>query len=199
MGRTSDPMGQMREIGFLNFQNSLVDFVCLVFSSHVKNFFSIFFVKLQNFIAFTGLMPRKVKLYLETHPEYEFTMGKFLSVEKQKNVHSLLKDYFSSIVKKWMKDFKELKNVEKTNYKILMTKGEVHVERKQKLESLSAAFKKLQSHVEQLSDILDEDLPALVDEDENAKSGAEGILYQYRIYHISCLFTLYVIDHLSSN
>jgi len=125
---------------------------------------------------FAGLMPRKVKLYLETHPEYEFTMQKFLPVEKQKNVQSLLKEYFNSIVKKWLKDFKELKHVEKTNYKILMTKGEVHAERKQKLESLSGAFKKLQSHVEQLSDILDEDLPPLVDEDENAKSGVEGMV-----------------------
>ena len=134
----------------------------------VNNFFK--------FIFFTGLMPRKVKLYLETHPEYEITMQKFLPVEKQKNVQQLLKVYFESIVKKWINDFKELKHVEKTNYKILMTKGEVHAERKQKLESLSGAFKKLQSHVEQLSDLLDEDLPALIDEDENAKSGVEGTL-----------------------
>ena len=134
-------------------------------------------------------MPRKVKLYLETHPEYEITMQKFLPVEKQKNVQQLLKVYFESIVKKWINDFKELKHVEKTNYKILMTKGEVHAERKQKLESLSGAFKKLQSHVEQLSDLLDEDLPALIDEDENAKSGVEGTLLLF-IKSAVCLHLL---------
>ena len=100
---------------------------------------------------FAGLIPRKLKLYLETHPESEFVVDKFLPAEKQKGVQNLLKVYFDNIIKKWIKDFKELKNVEKTNYKILMTKGEVHVERKQKLEAMSVAFKKLQSHVEQLS------------------------------------------------
>ena len=124
---------------------------------------------------FAGLLPRRLKIYLETHPECDFAPEKFLPAEKQKNVKTLLKDYFSNIVKKWTKDFKELKNYEKTNYKILMTKGEVHAERKQKLETLSAAFKKLQSHVEQMSDLLDEELPVLKDEDEQAKTGLEGM------------------------
>ena len=85
-------------------------------------------------------------------------------MEKQKNVQQLLKDYYSNIVKKYLKDFNELKTVEKTNYRILMTKGEVFTERKKKLEEMNVTFKKLQTHVEQLSDILDEDMPQCLEE-----------------------------------
>ena len=42
-----------------------------------------------------------------------------------------------------------------------MTKGEVFNERKKKLEEMNVTFKKLQTHVEQLSDLLDEDIPQL--------------------------------------
>ena len=82
-------------------------------------------------------------------------------MEKQKNVQGLLKDYYNNIVKKYLKDFKELRTVEKTNFRILMTKGEVFNERKKKLEEMNVNFKKLQTHVEQLSDLLDEDIPQL--------------------------------------
>ena len=93
-------------------------------------------------------------------------------MEKQKNVQQLLKDYYSNIVKKYLKDFKELKTVEKTNYRILMTKGEVFTERKKKLEEMNVTFKKLQTHVEQLSDILDEDMPQCHEEEDSASKAA---------------------------
>ena len=93
-------------------------------------------------------------------------------MEKQKNVQQLLKDYYSNIVKKYLKDFNELKTVEKTNYRILMTKGEVFTERKKKLEEMNVTFKKLQTHVEQLSDILDEDMPQCLEEEDNAAKAA---------------------------
>ena len=101
-------------------------------------------------------MPRRFKEHLQ-----DSTNDKFLAAEKQKNVQSLLKDYYANICKKYLNDYKEMKSVEKTNYKILMTKGEVFAERKKKLEELGTAFKKLQSQVEQLSDLLDEDIPQL--------------------------------------
>ena len=103
---------------------------------------------------FAGLVPRRFKEFIQREE-------KFLAPEKQKNVQSLLKDFYVNIGLKYVKDYKEMKSVEKTNYKILMTKGEVFAERKKKLEDLTAAFKKLQSQVEQLSDLLDEEMPQL--------------------------------------
>ena len=111
---------------------------------------------------FAGLVPRRFKEFTEHSGQF------LLAPEKQKNVQSLLKDFYANICKKYLNDYKEMKNVEKTNYKILMTKGEVFTERKKKLEELTAAFKKLQSQVEQLSDLLDEEMPQCVDEEENA-------------------------------
>lgn len=124
---------------------------------------------------FANLLPRKLRLHLEENPDPDFDkFGRLLPIEKQKNVQQLLKDYYGNIVKKYAKDYKEMKLVEKTNYRILMTKGEVFAERKKKLEDLSAAFKKLQSHVEQLSDFLDQDMPQLQDEEENLAKGLDN-------------------------
>ena len=121
---------------------------------------------------FANLIPRKVKLYLEANPDPEFSeTSKLLPLEKQKIVQLLLKDYYSNIVKKYHKDFNELKSTEKTNYRILMTKGEVFAERKKKVEEMNVTFKKLQTHVEQLSDLLDEDIPQLQEEEDNTAKG----------------------------
>ena len=125
---------------------------------------------------FANLNPRKIRLFLDENPDPEFfkDSNKFLPPEKQKNVQSLLKDYYGNIVKKYLKDYNEMKNVEKVNYRILMTKGEVFTERKKKLEDMTTAFKKLQSYVEQFSDFIDEDVPQLVDEEESENKGMEG-------------------------
>ena len=125
---------------------------------------------------FANLISRKIRLFLDENPDPEFfkDSNKFLPPEKQKNVQSLLKDYYGNIVKKYLKDYNEMKNVEKVNYRILMTKGEVFTERKKKLEDMTTAFKKLQSYVEQFSDFIDEDVPQLVDEEESENKGMEG-------------------------
>jgi regulator of nonsense transcripts 2 len=68
-----------------------------------------------------------------------------------------------------------LKSIEDTNYRILMTKGEVHVERKKKLEDMSAAFKKLQTNAEQLADLLDEDVPPYQDDDPGVAEDDPGV------------------------
>lgn len=120
---------------------------------------------------FAGLTPRKWRHLGFSLEDCET----FLPPEKAKNVQHLLKDYFANLAKKYEADFKELKSVEKTNYKILMTKGEVHMERKRKLEDMTLTFKKLQGHMEQLADLLDEDIPVLQDESEtNESKGLDG-------------------------
>lgn len=61
-------------------------------------------------------------------------------------------------------------NLQRTNRRILLTKGEVHSERKDKVESLQASYSKLLTSTEQLSDLLDEPMPEMeekkVDENE---------------------------------
>ena len=50
-----------------------------------------------------------------------------------------------------------------------MTKGEVHTNRTEKAEALQASFSKLLANTEQLSDLLDEDMPELVLEEVKGK------------------------------
>ena len=124
---------------------------------------------------FAGLVPRKVRVYAaESGLESPSAGCEFLAAEKQKNVAKLLRDYFNNIINKLAKDFKELKHIEKTNYSILMTKGELHVERKKNQEDLSASIKKLKTNAEQLADLLDEDVPPLKIEEE-AKEGLDAL------------------------
>ena len=49
--------------------------------------------------------------------------------------------------------------------RILLTKGELHTERKDKADALSVSYTKLLTNAEQLADVLDEDMPELTWED----------------------------------
>jgi regulator of nonsense transcripts 2 len=61
---------------------------------------------------FAGLLPRKLRQYIEENKDSPSSMipanadDKFLPVEKQKNVMQLLKEYYKNTVKKLVKDFK---------------------------------------------------------------------------------------------
>ena len=59
--------------------------------------------------------------------------------------------------------------MEKTNRKILLTKGELHQERKDAAEALQNSYSKLFNNCENLADILDEDMPEMPKEDEKKK------------------------------
>lgn len=107
-----------------------------------------------------GLVPRKMRELSQKH-NLEIPKSTFLPPEKQQNVRSLLKDYYTSLCKHLVKDHQEMQNFEKQNMRILQTKGELTQERKEKLEALQSAYDKLLSNTQSFSEILDENMPIL--------------------------------------
>uniref|UniRef100_A0A0K2VAN6 MIF4G domain-containing protein n=1 Tax=Lepeophtheirus salmonis TaxID=72036 RepID=A0A0K2VAN6_LEPSM len=107
---------------------------------------------------YADLVPRKIRILSDKYT-YELPTSNLLPLGKQKNVKQMLKDYFSSVCQHLIKDQVELRSLENTNKRIMMTKGEVHTERIEKAEKASSNFNKLLLNAESLADILDEDLP----------------------------------------
>lgn len=81
--------------------------------------------------------------------------------EKQKAVANLLNDYHSSLCRHVVKTLNELIKIERHNYKVLHTKGELHPDQQQHRDDCDSAFQKLYSHMVTLADLLDLDLPLL--------------------------------------
>jgi len=116
---------------------------------------------------YAGLAPRKMAELADKY-SYEIPDSTLLTPDKQKNVRSLLKDYYQSLCKHVQKVYDELQQLERTNRKILLTKGEVHKERLERAETLKADFGKLMTSAEQLGDALDEEPPELLEAKKNA-------------------------------
>lgn len=95
--------------------------------------------------------------------KYNVTVPKstFLQPEKQQNVRTLLRDYYSSLTKHLVRDNKEMIDYERQNHRILHSKGELSQERKEKLEALQGSFDKLLTAVQSFADILGENIPEL--------------------------------------
>ncbi|KAK3612029.1 hypothetical protein CHS0354_021705 [Potamilus streckersoni] len=119
---------------------------------------------------YIGLLPRKYRILAE---KYGLTIPRsdFLPNERQKGCRNLLGDYYASLCKHLTKDFKELKGMERQNRKILQTKGELSADRKEKYEEAYNAYQKLYSNTSVLSDLLDEDMPELPEEDLKQDEG----------------------------
>lgn len=109
---------------------------------------------------YAGLVPRKLRQLSEKH-NLQIPKSNFLLPEKQQNVKSLLKDYYSSLSKHLVKDHQEMQNFEKQNIRILQTKGELTQERKEKLEAMQIAYDKLMTATQNFAEVLDEDMPVL--------------------------------------
>ncbi|XP_044757061.1 regulator of nonsense transcripts 2 [Coccinella septempunctata] len=109
---------------------------------------------------YAGLVPRKMRL-LEEKFKITIPRSTFLPPEKQQNVKSLLRDYFISLSKHLVKDHQEIMNFEKQNTRILQTKGELSVERKEKLLNMQMAFEKLLNSAKSFAEVLDENMPSL--------------------------------------
>ncbi|KFM57642.1 Regulator of nonsense transcripts 2, partial [Stegodyphus mimosarum] len=109
---------------------------------------------------YAGLAPRKYRILSEKFG-VEIPKSDFLPADRQKGLRNLLKEYYKSLCKHLIKDYKVLQNMEKQNHRILQTKGELSVERKEKFESTQTAFQKLLSNTQQFADIVDENMPDL--------------------------------------
>ncbi|XP_035220052.1 regulator of nonsense transcripts 2-like [Stegodyphus dumicola] len=109
---------------------------------------------------YAGLAPRKYRILSEKFG-VEIPKSDFLPADRQKGLRNLLKEYYKSLCKHLIRDYKVLQNMEKQNHRILQTKGELSVERKEKFEATQTAFQKLLSNTQQFADIVDEDVPDL--------------------------------------
>lgn len=110
-----------------------------------------------------GLVPRSIRT-LSAKYNIPVPRSSLLPPEKQKNVRSLLKDYYSSLCKHLIKENCEFQAFERQNRKILQTKGELSAERKERGENLTASFQKLYMGTMSFAEVLDEDVPQLPDE-----------------------------------
>ncbi len=73
---------------------------------------------------YAGLLPRKIRLLADKH-RYEVPEGSLLAPEKKQNVRKLMRDYFVSLCRHLQGVYAEMQSVERTNRRILLTKGEV--------------------------------------------------------------------------
>ncbi|KAJ6219514.1 hypothetical protein RDWZM_005326 [Blomia tropicalis] len=130
---------------------------------------------------FAGLIPRKMKLLAE---KFNLTVPicDFLTVERQRGVRNLLKDYYQSLITHVTRDHKRLQSMEAEMERILMTRGEVPKHQKELFESRNIEFQKLWSSTQQFADMIDEDLPELKtrtskDFDALDSSKGDGVMF----------------------
>ena len=131
---------------------------------------------------FAGLISRKMANLAQ---QYVFTIpnATLLPPDKQKNVKLLLKDYFESAAEHLVKLGKSIATLDRRNKQILMTKGDLDIDKKEQLTNQQMLFDKLLTNTEILADLLGEDMPELVfrsesetksDEDEADLKDEEG-------------------------
>ncbi|XP_031840310.1 UPF2 regulator of nonsense mediated mRNA decay [Nomia melanderi] len=123
---------------------------------------------------YAGLVPKRVREISEKL-NISIPRSKLLSPDKQQNVRLLLREYYNSLCKHLLKEYKDLQAFEKQNRKILQTRGELSSERKEKLESLQVSYERLLNNVQSFSDTLDEPMPELP-VDSEMKAEAEETL-----------------------
>lgn len=80
---------------------------------------------------------------------------------RQKACRNLIREYYTSLVKRSLKENEDIRSMDKANRRTLQTKGELSQERKEKYEAAVTAFNKLWINTQQLADILDQPLPEL--------------------------------------
>ncbi|UYV64261.1 UPF2 [Cordylochernes scorpioides] len=115
---------------------------------------------------YVGLVPRKTRVLAQQHDLLDsIPKSELLQPDRQRGLRSLLKEYYKSLCKHVVKDHKSLQAMERQNKRILQTKGELSVERKEKWEMVQGTFQKLFQGTQQLADILDEELPDLPPDD----------------------------------
>ncbi|XP_078385093.1 regulator of nonsense transcripts 2-like isoform X2 [Oculina patagonica] len=109
---------------------------------------------------FAGFTSRKQRLMAEKH-KVVFPKCGVVPNEDQAAIHQQLLTYYKSLASHLLKAHKDLQNREKQNRATLMTKGELHPERKEAFEKAQKAYEKLLANTSSLADILDVDMPDL--------------------------------------
>ncbi|XP_046682701.1 regulator of nonsense transcripts 2 isoform X2 [Homalodisca vitripennis] len=119
---------------------------------------------------YAGLLPKAMRILSEKF-NIAVPRSSMLPPEKQKNVRSLLKDYYGSLCKHLLKEHSEMQAFERKNRRILQTKGELSTERKERGEALAALFQKLFNGTLNFAEALDEDVPELPEEKSSKGDG----------------------------
>lgn len=121
---------------------------------------------------YAGLMPKKI-YELSVKYARPIPRSDLLTVERQKNVRILLKEYYASLCKHLLKNNKDIQSMDRQNRRILQTKGELNSDRREKYEAAQIFYQKLLSSTQQFSDIIGEEMPDLPI-DELAKQDSES-------------------------
>lgn len=93
-----------------------------------------------------------------------------MTPDRQQNLKNLLKDYHTCLIRHLKNEHKEYQSALRLHKKILESKGEVSIDRKEKLDTAQAAYEKLLSSAQTISDLLNESLPDLP-KDEQIQGG----------------------------
>uniref|UniRef100_A0A1B6LDI7 Regulator of nonsense transcripts 2 n=1 Tax=Graphocephala atropunctata TaxID=36148 RepID=A0A1B6LDI7_9HEMI len=119
---------------------------------------------------YAGLVPKSMRVLSDKY-NISIPRSSMLPPEKQKNVRSLLKEYYASLCKHLLKEHGEMQAFERQNRRILQTKGELSAERKERGDALAALFQKLLNGTLNFAEALDEDVPALPEEKSSRGDG----------------------------
>lgn len=109
---------------------------------------------------FAGLVSTRMRHLAEQH-RLEIPKSTFLPPDKQQNLRNLLRDYYQSLCGHVKRQHRQVQEAVKANRYMLSSKGEVTDQKREKLELLQAAFEKLLTATQTLSDLLGEPMPEL--------------------------------------
>lgn len=109
---------------------------------------------------FLGVVPRSLRLEAEK-VSIILPRSTLLSMDRQRNINALMKEYLQSLIKHAFKEHSDLMRLGKQNRKILMNRGELPIDRREQYEQQSASFQRLVSSATQFADLIDEDFPEL--------------------------------------
>lgn len=121
---------------------------------------------------FAGFTTRKQRLMSEKH-RVTFPKCGVVPDEDQAVIHQQFLSYYKSLSVHLLRAHKDLQNRERQNHQTLMTKGELHPDRKEAFEKAQKAYEKLLANTTSLADILDVDMPDLP-QDEFVQQEAGG-------------------------
>ncbi|KAH9413413.1 Regulator of nonsense transcripts upf2 [Dermatophagoides pteronyssinus] len=109
-------------------------------------------------VEFAGIYPRRQRLLAEKFQQ-NLPVCDFLSIERQKGVRTLLKDYYQSLIQHISKDRKYLFHLKNDMKRNLETRGEVSETLQERWKTKSTEFEKLHQSTIIFADLIDEQMP----------------------------------------
>ncbi len=111
----------------------------------------------------------------------------FLTKERKTKCRGLFHDYYAGALERLQGMAKETRRVLASNRHQMFTKGEVHPERREKAEQLTAACKKFHETVTLLAEVVDRDPPPPINEMIAGELSLCIVVRYYILAHFFCL------------